>query len=242
MNKAIITSSWDDGHPLDFKLGKILSKNNIPGTFYIPITNSENKIISENEIKSLAKNFEIGGHTLNHTILTNLSKEEMTREITLGKEKMETICDQISSFAYPGGQYNDEVIDTVKDANFFGARTAELFHIDMKNRFEYHPTVQAVDRIFASRVKQSLMSNNKKLSLFLLTSRNIFKGWDFIAKKTLDYVLEHGGIWHLWGHSWEIEQNNDWEKLICVLNYVKKKGKEHGAEFLTNGEIFKYFR
>ena len=45
MNKTIIATSWDDKHPLDFKLGKILSKNNIPGTFYILITNYENKTI-----------------------------------------------------------------------------------------------------------------------------------------------------------------------------------------------------
>ena len=52
-------------------------------------------------------------------------------------------------------------------------------------------------------------------------------------------VLENGGIWHLWGHSWEIEQNGDWEILADILNFVKQNGENYGAEFLTNGEIFK---
>lgn len=54
-------------------------------------------------------------------------------------------------------------------------------------------------------------------------------------------MLEHGGIWHLWGHSWEIDDNNDWHRLTDVLEYAKHQGKEHGAEFLTNSEIFKKF-
>ena len=59
-----------------------------------------------------------------------------------------------------------------------------------------------------------------------------------IIKKDRVFVLTNGGIWHLWGHSWEIDENNDWELLDDVLAYVKKKGKEYGAEFLTNGELF----
>ena len=69
-------------------------------------------------------------------------------------------------------------------------------------------------------------------------SGTFFKTWDIIAKKSLDYVLVNGGIWHLWGHSWEIDENNHWELLDDVLEYVKKKGKEYGAEFLTNSELF----
>lgn len=241
MNKVIITSSWDDGHPSDFKVCKILSKNNIPGTFYIPLTNSENNLMNEIEIKSLSKDFEIGGHTLNHSTLTNLTEKEMNKEILEGKEKMETICGEIVSFAYPKGQYNKEVMKAVKNAKFLGARTAELLHIKIKNKFEHHPTVQATNRIFASKGKQSLMTDEKKLTFSLLSSGVIFKGWDKIAKKTLDYVLDNGGIWHIWGHSWEIEQNNDWNRLDEVLEYARNKSKDYGAEFLTNGDIFKNF-
>ena len=66
------------------------------------------------------------------------------------------------------------------------------------------------------------------------------KNWDEIALESLNYVLEHGGIWHLWGHSWEIENNEDWEKLENLLKIVQIKGKEQNAEFLTNGEIFRF--
>ena len=239
MNKAIITTSWDDGHPLDFKLAKLLSDNKIPGTFYIPLSNDENEVMSTKDIKNLSNNFEIGGHTLNHKILTSLSEDELENEITNGKESLEKICGEVQSFAYPKGQYNKKVINAIKKAEFSGARTAELLHTKMKDKFELHTTVQSVNRVFASKGKQTLKADSKSLSFRLVTSGAIFKTWDFIAKKTLDYVLENGGIWHLWGHSWEINQNNDWERLSNVLEYSKMKGDQLGAEFLTNGQIFK---
>jgi len=49
--------------------------------------------------------------------------------------------------------------------------------------------------------------------------------------------MENGGIWHLWGHSKEIEDNNDWQQLERVLEYISLNGKTNNAEFLTNGEI-----
>lgn len=241
MNKTIITTSWDDGHPLDFKLGNLLTKYAIPGTFYIPLSIKEKKLMSREEMKSLSKQFEIGGHTLTHATLTELSKEEMHKEISHGKEKLESICSEIISFAYPRGQYNRQVIESVKKSGFKGARTAEFLRYKIRDLFEYHPTVHAFNRILASRGKQTVTTEDKELSLALLISGTIFKAWDHIAKKTLDFVLEKGGIWHMWGHSWEIDANNDWERLSEVLEYANKKGKEYGAEFLTNGEIFRKF-
>ena len=37
----------------------------------------------------------------------------------------------------------------------------------------------------------------------------------------------------------EAYQNGDWEILADILNFVKQNGKNYGAEFLNNGEIFK---
>ena len=238
MNDSIITTSWDDGNPLDFKLGKLLHSYGISGTFYIPCSIKKKPLMDKEEIKKLSQQFEIGGHNLNHSNLTLLSKDEMHNEISRGKEVLEDICGDLVSFAYPRGQYNNEVINAVKKAGFKGARTAEFLRYKIKNQFEYHPTVHAFNRILASRGKQSVTTNDKGLAFYLLKSRTIFKPWYEIAKKSLDFVLSRGGIWHLWGHSWEINENNDWKNLSNVLDYAKRKGNEYGADFLSNGEIF----
>jgi hypothetical protein len=60
--------------------------------------------------------------------------------------------------------------------------------------------------------------------------------WEYLAKKTFDYVEKYGGVYHLWGHSWVIEKSNDWEKIERVLSFMSKK---INAKYLTNYETFK---
>ncbi len=49
---------------------------------YIPIANPENKVISSDTIRAIAKDFEIGGHTYNHTRLTQVDEDKMNYELT----------------------------------------------------------------------------------------------------------------------------------------------------------------
>ena len=76
----------------------------------------------------------------------------------------------------------------------------------------------------------------------MVTHGFFLKNWIWFAKKSLDYVIEHGGIWHLWGHSWEIDNYDLWSELEDVLVYANQTGCKHEVDFLTNGEIFKKFQ
>jgi hypothetical protein len=44
--------------------------------------------------------------------------------------------------------------------------------------------------------------------------------WVELGKRLFDGVLENGGIWHLCGHSWEIERLGLWNGLRELLDYV----------------------
>jgi len=66
----LITTSWDDGHPKDFKIAELLDKYNLQATFYIPKENAEHEVMKEERILELSKKYEIGGHTF----LTFLAK------------------------------------------------------------------------------------------------------------------------------------------------------------------------
>tara|TARA_B100001167_G_scaffold190808_1_gene158578 strand:+ start:1794 stop:2519 length:726 start_codon:yes stop_codon:yes gene_type:complete len=236
--KTIITTSWDDGHPLDLKLGKLLKENSIKGTFYTPITNWANESLNLDEIEKLSNDFEIGGHTYNHAILTLIPEQRMNLELLDSKTILEKKTNrEIISFCYPLGQYNDNIKKHVKDAGYLGARTSKIFKTSYSDSFEFHPTIHTTNRNFLSKGKGVL--ENIGHSSSLVFKGKIFKHWSEIAKESLKHVLENGGIWHLWGHSWEIEQNGDWEILADILNFVKQNGKNYGAEFLNNGDIFK---
>jgi hypothetical protein len=57
--------------------------------------------------------------------------------------------------------------------------------------------------------------------------------WEGRAKTLFDLAAEKGGVFHLWGHSWQIEENNDWDKLDRVLKYVSNRA---GVLYISNGE------
>ena len=65
----LITTSWDDGHPLDFRVAEMLSRHNLRGTFYVPRT-ADNATMSAAEVRELGASFELGAHTLAHVDLT----------------------------------------------------------------------------------------------------------------------------------------------------------------------------
>jgi hypothetical protein len=63
--------------------------------------------------------------------------------------------------------------------------------------------------------------------------------WRELACGLFEHVLERGGVWHLWGHSWEIEERSMWDEVGAVLDAVS--GRE-GVDYLTNGEVVRMAR
>ena len=59
--------------------------------------------------------------------------------------------------------------------------------------------------------------------------------WPEIAKSLLGRALGHGGVFHLWGHSWELEEHGQWQRLEDVLKFMSDYTRE--APPLTNGEV-----
>jgi peptidoglycan/xylan/chitin deacetylase (PgdA/CDA1 family) len=81
VDEVIITTSWDDGHPLDLKLAELLHKYEIPATFYIPVDNVERECMSPQQIREIAQSFDIGGHTYHHLVLTKIPLQEVEKEV-----------------------------------------------------------------------------------------------------------------------------------------------------------------
>jgi peptidoglycan/xylan/chitin deacetylase (PgdA/CDA1 family) len=239
--KVFMTTSWDDGHPLDLKLCSLLKEYGMSATMYIPIANPENKIISSDTIRAIAKDFEIGGHTYNHTRLTQADENKMMYELTESKNVLESIVrKEVVSFCYPWGLYNKKVTEKVKKSGYKLARTAKSLRTTLSRPLEYHPTIHAFDYNLIAKSKFIVTTSDRSLAAKLLLYGNIFKRWEMIAKKSLDDVLENGGIWHLWGHSWEIDRYDNWPLLRDVLEYAKVNGRKYGADFVTNGMLVGY--
>jgi peptidoglycan/xylan/chitin deacetylase (PgdA/CDA1 family) len=230
----IITTSWDDGFPADLKLMNLLLKYGIKSTFYIPIKNSENEILTASEIKEIGSHFDVGGHTFNHLYLNKLNKNQSREEIYTCKVELEQLLQRkINSFCFPGGKFKTNDIDLVKSAGFSFARTTRLF--GTKNPldgflmntsyqiFNHTKLTLNINLLKQGRILDIFEQHGN--SLLELVSRDIH----FFGKES-DYCL------HLWGHSWELEKYNLWYDLEEIFKYIVNSG-EH--TYLDNFELYR---
>ncbi len=58
-------------------------------------------------------------------------------------------------------------------------------------------------------------------------------------RRLLDRAVAAGGVFHLWGHAWEIEAASQWVELEAVLRHVGELVAAQQALCLTNGQICK---
>jgi peptidoglycan/xylan/chitin deacetylase (PgdA/CDA1 family) len=85
------------------------------------------KVMSNKMINELsAKGINFGAHTVNHFRLTELSNSEAEDQINNSKFHLEDILGkQIDSFSYPHGDYNEQIIDILKNSGFSNALTCK---------------------------------------------------------------------------------------------------------------------
>jgi peptidoglycan/xylan/chitin deacetylase (PgdA/CDA1 family) len=229
---VFVTTSWDDGHILDYKLAGLLDDYRLPGTFYVPPRNIElprQDRLRNRELRALAHDFEIGGHTLTHLRLTTLPDAVARKEIVEGKDALEQVVGvPLRCFCYPGGEYGHQHPAMVREAGFELARTVRRGVTGLSPRYETHTTVNAYRHLVDGTAALRLAGGDLK------KARQIYWNWDVLAMTMFDQVLTTGGIFHLWGHSWEIEQNKDWDRLERVLSYI---GNRSDVKYLDNGEL-----
>ena len=234
MKKVIVTTSWDDGHILDLKLVKLLNKYGLAGTLYVSPMDREiekSKLLTAKQIKSvMSKNIEIGAHTMTHPRVNAVTPIEANKEIVESKAYLTKLTGKkVISFCYPGGEYDPINVSQVKKAGYKMARTTKTFELSAgSNPFEIPTSVHAYDHYTDVFRILTLVKFNpiKFMKLYL--------HWDNIAKELFDRALKDGGVFHLWGHSWEIDNHKDWERLENVFKHISKR---EGVKYVTNGEL-----
>jgi peptidoglycan-N-acetylglucosamine deacetylase len=235
----LITTSWDDGYILDFRLAELLDKYRLKGTFYIPKTNKENPVMSEKDMADLSRSFEVGGHPINHIRLYKNRAEDYLNEIQGCYHWINNITGITPiSFCFPGGVFNDLAIRHAKIAGFKILRTTELLSVGkLSNNGLMPTTLQVFEHTKYTYVKH-LVKRGRIGNMIMWLKNNppsdILKLTDYY----LDNVNANNGCFHLWGHSWEIEQENLWDKLEMLLQHLT-----HRSDFtsVTNGELGNYY-
>ena len=225
-NKAL-TLSYDDGIIHDRKLVQMMNEYGIRGTFNLNsgIFSFEETVekngeetdfsrIAAQEVKTLFEGHEVASHTVTHPSLTELPVGMIADEVLKDREALEGLTkDVIRGFAYPYGTYSKTVEEVLKACGIEYARTVVStrgFGIP-EDFLEWHPTCHHDDAKLMELAKDFCENDGNNARLF-----------------------------YLWGHSFELAQNDNWHVMEGFFQYIAPyKDKIWMA---TNIEIMDYVK
>lgn len=218
------TLSYDDGVVQDIRLMEIMNRYGIKGTFnintgiYLPdhlTRQGPGGRLNRQEAIALYKDsgHEVAVHGLTHPFLERLHTDEMIYEIVEDRRNLEEQYGVIArGMAYPFGTYDSRVLNVLKQCGIGYARTIkDTLEFDFpENWLELHPTCH---------------HNHPKL-------------------KELGQQLVDADDWHnnaklfyLWGHSYEFDDDNNWD---MIEDFLKFMGGRDDIWYATNIEIYDY--
>lgn len=206
MSKYVVLT-FDDGTIYDKKFIELLKKYNLPCTFNLN-SGLENYVwncdgvdihrLNLSDNVELYKNFEVASHTFSHPFLTSLTKDQLIYEVQIDVNNLSNIFNKkINSFAIPFDQYNEEIINIIKDNTSVNNIRISNYSDEFIPTDPYHIYISSRynDDEFFDRYNR-FKNNNLKDSLFVIA-----------------------------GHSYEFEVYNQWDKIEHIL-YVLSQDKD----------------
>ncbi|MDF2923831.1 MAG: polysaccharide deacetylase [Paenibacillaceae bacterium] len=209
-----LTLSYDDGRDHDRRQVEIMNRYGIRGSFHL---NSgffgRERYITAEEVATLFRGHEVSAHTSTHPFLEMTPREGVATQLLEDRAKLEALCGYpVRGMSYPFGTYNQEVLAALPALGIEYSRTTRShggFHLP-ENWLEWHPTCHHRDMLKTGEDFLNLEQRHPRMLLF-----------------------------YLWGHSYEFENNNNWEELeqFCAM-----MGNRQEIWYATNIEIVDYIR
>jgi peptidoglycan-N-acetylglucosamine deacetylase len=233
----VLTTSWDDGDPLDLRVADLLAKYGLAGTFYIPCQ-SEHEVVGRAQMRDLAHSFEVGAHTVHHVDLTTVMDSMARKEIVQSKQYVEEVTGKpCAAFCFPMGHFGERHLEMAREAGFAMVRTVEMLSLDEPRNANGIAVVPTTLQAFPHS-KLSYWRNYAKRfranNVPMLFAIGAAKDWVSAAISLLEMARARGGVFHLWGHSREIEEAGEWGNLERVFAAMKEM-KEYAACVSNSG-------
>ncbi len=160
---VIITfdDGWQDNYMNAFP---ILQKYGYTATIFLAVAyigEKEDYLTWEQVMKMHRAGFEFGSHTLTHPHLTRIPIAKAREEITESKKALEIrLGKEIKTFCYPYGEYNQSIIQLVREAGYQGAVvTPSSGRCETSIYSIRRVGVYATDTLFSFRIKTSPLVN-----------------------------------------------------------------------------------
>lgn len=216
--KKYFTLSYDDGSYADRKLVPIINAYGLKCTFNLNSgkmseDDRNDWRIATSEINDLYKGHEIATHGLEHPHYREMSVEDILYDVNEDIKNLSKITGHpVLGHAYPYGSFNQYVVDVLSKTPVKYARVAtsdETFDLP-SDYLQWYPTCHhANPKIF------TLLEN-------------------FINAEPTDHDL----LFYLWGHSFELEEQNrefnSWDHIEKVFKMISGR---NDIEYVTNMEF-----
>jgi peptidoglycan/xylan/chitin deacetylase (PgdA/CDA1 family) len=226
--------------------------------------------MEQDDIASLSRRFEIGGHTLNHVNLTRVPLPVAIHEIRGCFRWLQDLTgSDPESFCPPYGAFGDRALDAIQAAGFRRIRTTELLSTGMPTELlsarmpaEILPArIPAEPSAKLSNAKPGLPASGPGALLHTTLQAYPHSGFTYLKHlvlrrrfgnllrwrrsgytddlfRLLDYYLEeidaNGGCFHLWGHSWEIEEYDLWDTMEQIFRRIARLP---GFQYVANKDL-----
>ena len=220
--KKAITFSYDDGVLQDRRLVEILNKYGLKATFNInsELLGTKNTLnfnglkvqhdkIFPDEVATLYSGHEVAVHTLTHPHLTYLDDAEIIRQVEEDRKNLSRLAGyEVIGMAYPGGgfQNSDRVENAIR--NHTGVKYARTISLSY--------------------------SFNKQPNVYRFNPTAFHKDFEVNYRLADEFFARDEGVFYIWGHSYEFDMDDSWEKFEKFCEYVS--GRED-VFYGTNKEI-----
>ena len=216
--KKAITFSFDDGITQDIRLISLLDKYNLkatfnlnsgrfgqPGVVHCLDRSASHQKVNADEVKDIYKNHEIACHTLNHIPLVTLDDDEIVFQVEEDRKNVEKLCGYpVVGMAYPGSSKlkvpnnNLAVAQKIqKNTSIKYVRNSIVnYKFDLQSwLFQYQPTVHTFE----------------------------FDKMEELGKTFLSLDADEPKIFYIFGHSYEFDFFNTWDRLERFFDMISNK-------------------
>ena len=129
----------------------------------------------------------------------------------------------------------------IRDAGFEGYRTVELWSLDRPRiktggLLEMPTTLLALPQPVIGTAK-NLIKRRAWRGMTRYLQHGRAGGWADHAAAMLDRAIARGGVFHLWGHAWELEEQDQWAVLETLLRRLADDAASGRIRLTTNGGL-----
>lgn len=217
-----LTFSYDDGTVFDKRLVEIFDKYGVKGTFNLNTGNmGEGRRLTAEECHELFANspHEVAVHGVKHLSLAEVSPAEATGDVLLDRLELERQYGVlVRGMAYANGSYNDKVTEILENCGIVYSRTTKsTYSFDIPTDWlTLHPTCHHRDARL-DELADTFLDNTASPNRW----RNRPK------------------LFYVWGHSYEFNDNDNWE---LIEGFCEKVGGKDYVWYATNIEIYDYIK